>query len=740
MMTRRDTRSRGAAAVLAMMFLVIFGSLAAAMAIVSQGNLATADSHMKVNRSLAAAETGMRFMTYRITDVADAIHTREGEITAAVAEDLWQEIALTLMESMQDEFHNVDEPSIENGVLHIGPISLGPDAPTFTATVQPHPIAGEDYSASYYDRPPFSTMSPAISNDNALDARWLRVRVVAGDGPEHSRIHRSIQQDFRVDKKIPYAILARSRVMIGRNVMIEGPLGSRFTETHLDHGHPVHVLSDFKGLTDDFDELLEGFYGDLDANDLNGDNRLSLANAAEMDGITDPSDWDVTDDGYISEWDLFLRHFGQEHVDGQWRVSENDLASAGVNDVIASELLNLVDTFGDDGRPGYGDGYLDADDRYAKIQGQVYLDANLEDWEDGAAAGNYRDYLQGPIRPDHNHAALTFDAQNNDAYQFDSSDFDVSTFREMVDYAGSDLASQAVDQASGHDPDDPDSPQPLGTYVTEPVAYGSAHPYDFFDRPVYENMTFRNVKIPKGTNALFRNCRFIGVTFVESNVNNTDPNYNYAGMQESDGTLKHPGVSADVDNQAVEDTKTQGNNLRFDNCTFEGAVVTDAPKEFTHTRNKIAFNGKTAFVIEGSSQLSESEKALFRRSTILAPHYSVEMGTFVSPDDPDERVELSGAIVGGVVDLRGNIDINGMIVTTFEPKSDTGPVLGETSPQFNTTLGYFGTEDGDLEGELPATGLGTVQIRYDPTLALPDGILGPIQIKPVVATYFEGGQ
>ncbi len=34
---------RGAAAVLAMMFLMIFGSLAAAMAIVSQGNLSTAD-------------------------------------------------------------------------------------------------------------------------------------------------------------------------------------------------------------------------------------------------------------------------------------------------------------------------------------------------------------------------------------------------------------------------------------------------------------------------------------------------------------------------------------------------------------------------------------------------------------------------------------------------------------------------------------------------------------------------
>ena len=32
----------------------------------------------------------------------------------------------------------------------------------------------------------------------------------------------------------------------------------------------------------------------------------------------------------------------------------------------------------------------------------------------------------------------------------------------------------------------------------------------------------------------------------------------------------------------------------------------------------------------------------------------------------------------------------------FEPKSNSGPVLGETSPQFNTTLGYFPSAEGDL--------------------------------------------
>ena len=62
--TNRANR-RGVASVLAMMFLVIFSSLAAAMAVVAQGNLRTADSYMKVSRAMGAAETGLVFAKRR---------------------------------------------------------------------------------------------------------------------------------------------------------------------------------------------------------------------------------------------------------------------------------------------------------------------------------------------------------------------------------------------------------------------------------------------------------------------------------------------------------------------------------------------------------------------------------------------------------------------------------------------------------------------------------------------------
>jgi hypothetical protein len=724
-------RERGAAAILAMMFLVIFSSLAAAMAIVSQGNLATAESHLKVNRSLASAETGMKWLTYRLDQVTATVKTRDGLIDAGNAPALWLQVRDALQLSLANEGHNLDEPYAIANKLHVGPVSLGPGAPPFTAEFIPHPIAGENYNSSYYQRPPYSKLTPAVSNANPLDATWIRVKVISTDGHGDSAISRGIQMDFRLDKKINFAILSKSRVMIGRNVMIEGPIGSRFRETHLQNGHPVQMVSDFRGLDPVLDAALDTFSDWLKVNDRDGDNRLSVASAAETAGIDNPESLDLNGDGFIDEFDFFLNHFD---TNGDGRVSATELNTSG--NINAAQLLELVDTFGDSGRAGFGDGFIDADDRYVKIRGAVHVAADLSGWQNGAAGGNYQDYFQGPIQPRYGEAPLTFESAEALAHSYGPNDFDVSGFRSK---ATGDLQAQAIAQAQAADPTDPERARYDNTGVREEVPFGSSYPYDYYQRPVYENMVFENVTIPKGTNALFRNCVFRGVTFVDTEPSNTDANYNYAGMEEADGTPKHPDRSVIINGQEVQNTKTVSNNIRFDGCKFEGAVVSNVPQEYTHVRNKIAFTGRTRFDIEGSGWLSDAEKTLYKRSSILSPHYSVEMGTFVSPADSNETVHLSGAIVAGIIDMRGQIKIDGIVLTTFEPQSNQGPVLGDTSPQFNTTLGYFPKSAGDLEAELPNNGVGVIQIRYDPKLPLPDGILGPIQIKPVVSTYFELG-
>jgi len=761
-MARRLRRERGAAAVLSMMFLVIFGSLAAAMAIVAQGNLHTADTHLKVNRSLAASETGMRLMIYRLAEASAQVQTRSGavwdpaagsyittlqssdmvgdpsgmpvDVLLGKANAIWAEVAATLATDLSGEFHNQAEPYIDaDGVLHVGPMSVGPGAPSFTATFTPHPIAGEDYDSAYYTRPPYDAMG--VSATNPLDARFVRVTVEAFDGEAGDRVHRSVSMDFQMVKRIEYAVLSRSRVMIGKNVMIEGRIGSGFLETDLLNGHPIQIASDFRGIDPALDAQLDALLGSIIEDDQDGDNRLSIHNSTEVSDYANPASYDTDNDGYITEFDFFLSHFDTSSSPGQITLSE---LQAEMDPLDAQQLMQLIDTFGSPSRAGYNDGVIDEYDRYAKIRGEVHIAAGVSGWESGAAtSGSYQDYLQGPIVPGHNQVPLTFESDETTEYELDPEQFDVSSFKAL---ATDDFFAQATANAANHDPGDPDSPQPLGNVVTEAVPFQATYPYDYYDRPVYENMTFRNVKIPKGTNALFVNCRFIGVTFIETELDNDDPDFNYAGMQDATGVQKHPDRYVTIDGTDVYDTKTVANNIRFHNCKFEGGVVTDVPQEYTHARNKVTFTGNSGFEIDSSAELSDAEKNLYKRSSLLAPQYSIEMGTFVSPYDASEVIKLSGTIVAGLIDMRGQVEIDGQLLTTFEPQSNTGPVIGETSPQFNTTLGYFSAADGDLETELPENGLGVIKVRYNKDLPLPDGILGPVETIPLWGTYFEGGK
>ena len=73
------------------------------------------------------------------------------------------------------------------------------------------------------------------------------------------------------------------------------------------------------------------------------------------------------------------------------------------------------------------------------------------------------------------------------------------------------------------------------TQSHESVPYGSSGAYDWYQRPIYRDMTFENVRIPMGTNALFENCRFLGVTWIETEEVCGDPNWNYTGSIEPDG-------------------------------------------------------------------------------------------------------------------------------------------------------------------------------------------------------------
>jgi hypothetical protein len=124
----------------------------------------------------------------------------------------------------------------------------------------------------------------------------------------------------------------------------------------------------------------------------------------------------------------------------------------------------------------------------------------------------------------------------------------------------------------------------------------------------------------------------------------------------------------------------------------------------------------------------------------MAPQYSIDLGTFTNPGASDELVTLEGTIVAGVLDVRGKAEINGAIVTTYQPQAGQGVLAEGGSPaNFNTTIGYFESSAGDSEAELPDLGYGKIIIRFDPNRPLPDGIVGPISLRAEMDTWTEGG-
>ncbi|MCZ6811586.1 MAG: hypothetical protein O7D97_06230, partial [Planctomycetota bacterium] len=268
----------------------------------------------------------------------------------------------------------------------------------------------------------------------------------------------------------------------------------------------------------------------------------------------------------------------------------------------------------------------------------------------------------------------------------------------------------------------------------------------------------------------FRNCTFIGVTYIATDVDCIHENWNYAGAMQRIVDppfydLKWPGLLATNGAGTWPDTRVRSNNIRFDECTFIGSVTGDTPNGYAHWRNKIQFTGTTQFFLDPDDPdlVGHPDEAVIRgiiaamapadiveleKSSILMPGWSADVGNFANDQNVDPtltpKIKLMGTIVAGILDVRGTADIHGTLLMTFRPLAGVGPLFyGGLTDAFNTTIGYFGPSDGDGEGvdtaDASFVGFGEITLRYDPDAKLPDGIPWPISINADPLTYTEGG-
>lgn len=570
-----------------------------------------------------------------------------------------------------------------------------------------------------------------------------------------------------------FAIIAPSRIVIGRNVQIEGAVGTRFGTGpgELDdvNADPLTMRGDFCGLDEALNATLDLLYGQIATYDVDGDNRLRTDDPIEVGGLIGfPELIDYDLDGAVDDFDLFLAFYD---VDGDGGVTYEGAFSPalatefrGIDDQLAQLIDEACPDRDGDGEftladiaLGYRDGVLDGRDAYARVRGQLVLAVTREEWETQHGE-SYQTVVQGPVRSGVGRAPVVFGA-------------DETVLPEITRdlFAGPTWFEAQVPPPAMREPGDP--PVDPALLVNEAIAegphagfvaaedadwesmpYRSAGAYDYYQRPVYRDYTFRNVRIPMGNNALFVNCTFVGVTFIESEPRCTHHDWNYAGAVEpiDDGMggftyeLRFPELPPpppdhiDIDGIEVRNTREYSNNIRFHECTFLGSLVGSKLDEHTHWRNAVQITGATRWFLYADEvdppaltdaagvplthyleRLTIEERRELARSSVHLPGWAVHIGNFGRGKEGEPRAAppafLRGLIVTDTLLAQGTLDVFGTVISGFRPVEGEGALFyGGRADQFLTVLGYVEPEYGDKRPDL-----GAIRLRHDPAVTLP---------------------
>jgi hypothetical protein len=737
MIALRNPRRRGVAAVLAMLFLVLMTTLAAAMYSMEAINVQSAYNLSDVARAQAAAETGVRWIGYRFVRMARP-KTTIGHITPAVAEALWPPLKQAIIDDLTTSGNKMLDPT-ERPVtatadsLKTSPIKLEAGGATFQVTI----------------------------TRSADDARILNV---ASTG-RYGSAARTVSMQFKIDKKIKFAVVGKVPIQLGRNTIVEGPIAMG-TPTKFP---PLLMLSDFMHFDTTLANRLNQWNAFLQAHHDGFDNRISVNNAAEYAAASSANFRDRNGDAYIDEWDFFLERFDANNDKAVTRAEFTKFSTGKLYD---ENLFEAIDSSngpmfdGDSTRQGYNDGVLDNSDAYAKLHGNVLLAPTADAWTANLAGSgkDINDMIQGTVvTTEPGMVPVLFGVNPTDMIDLNPSNFEAcaANYRAKSGSAGGALVSTSSVKANLT----LTAAMANGGSIIEESPKGSKAFQAVYKRPIFKNMTIRNCIIPKGLNPLFQNCTFEGVTFVdtEHDVKNTSGSVIYDsgnGMTwarqatsssssvntsgdfkdtngdgkwdqyKINGMSSYANLTTDASGNKVlpsgagsfaygpggSDKKSlgslNGNNVRFDGCTFNGPLAGNYATAYSHFANSWEFTGATMF----DNQIDQT-------ATIVSPQVNIEMGSFTNPGSAPST--LVGVVVVGNIDIRGTSSVDGSIIVT-------GDGAG------NTTLAYFGASDGDTDpGALPEGGYGRLNIRYNPMRALPDGINISIDVLPVRGTYSE---
>jgi hypothetical protein len=753
---KRSTTRRGSILLVALVFLILVGALASAICAYSVGNVRLGAADSQSARALLAAESGMSFLLLQLRMTPMPI-ILEGSIDKMSSPStLWAGTNIEALGTTNNGIAVQLAAAINNcgsfvksGTTVVVPAGLNPlttppiivdrasgDNSCFTLTVE------------------WDSGNPRPTSSTSAANLVLHLTSVGQCG----QVTRKVTMDVMLQKTLRYAVYSNIAIQLGKNTMVTGDVVSKMTT--FTKGPPVWSLSDFTRLTGQsaLDSKLETFRDLLVANDPSHSNRLQVRGNPAVKALADAQGFtDHNGDGFVDDYDVFLNHLDPN---GTNRITQSQYTASNGKPMDA-QLFVLLDTLnppylaGGTPRPGLtynttpdpnsalnqwlgivdnvggydGDGRLDLNDSYAKVLGTVKVRVGAKDWEnwanDTSSSGGaqyelgYREQLQGPIvSPDPSEPPVQFNYASSDTQDLTPQSFDTTSYKQKAGTKGNysgviPVGATVSDYVIGY------SNANSGKAV-EASPQGAANPQATYERPVFKNVKFVNCKIAKGTNALFQNCTFEGVTYVDMQTNITDTN----GTTTTNDPNKGMTWSKKMKSGTFSSTTTlkstnsygfsEGNNLRFEACQVNGPMAAAVPSAYTHFANNWEFSGSTVF-----NNTSDPT------ATILAPNTNIDCGSFLAPPTgPLPTSSVLGVIVGGNVNMRGGAwNVDGSIIITG-------------NGGMNTTLGYFGPDDAATDPHaIPAGGFGRICLRYNPTRAMPDGIYTRLTLIRLPQTY-----
>ncbi|MBS3820404.1 MAG: hypothetical protein GVY16_09965 [Planctomycetes bacterium] len=204
-----------------------------------------------------------------------------------------------------------------------------------------------------------------------------------------------------------------------------------------------------------------------------------------------------------------------------------------------------------------------------------------------------------------------------------------------------------------------------------------------------------NICVPKGTNPYFKNCTFTGITYIE------------------------------VDEETDNPSKNNQNGVVFEDCTFEGPVITGVPKEMRWDYNSMEYRGETTF-------RNSMIQAALGGVTLMAPNYNVNIGggEHTGGGGTGDSA-VCGLVVGGVVDVYDKIHVNGTVVSMAPLVVDGSPIMNKGWSWLLST-GVCGSNLGNINGTSEL-----VEIWPDPDNVMPLGMRKKYIVEIVPGSFVE---